>query len=124
MNFSHEFWLQIGVYVIGGVVFVAINAYRVGLLEARLATKEELREKVKERDGIVCRVYERFDEHKRECNENFVRKDMCGQLHISSRDELARLDKDYKDFRHEIRNQFQQILDKIDELNRRINEKP
>lgn len=116
MNFSHEFWVQIAVYVIGGLVFVAINSFKLGQLEAKLATKEELRDKVRERNEVINRVYERFDDFKRISNEEFVRKDMCGQLHITSRDEIKRIDDDYKAFRHEIRNTLQQIFDKIDQL--------
>jgi len=110
-----SFWLQVAIWVIGVGVFIAANAYKFGQLEAKLATKEDVK-------GKVDRIYERFDVHKKVMEENFVRKDMCGQLHVSAKDEMKRIDEEYKTFRHEIRNQFQQILDKIDELQRRINE--
>jgi len=122
MQLSHEFWIQIGVYVIGGIVFVAINAFKLGQLRADLATKEELREKVRERNAQIDRVYERFDEYKKHSENMMVRKDMCGQLHLNTKDEIKKLDDDYKAFRHEIRNTVQQIFDKIDELRMLITE--
>jgi uncharacterized coiled-coil DUF342 family protein len=123
MQLSHEFWIQIGVYVIGGIVFVAINAFKLGQLRADLATKEELREKVRERNAQIDRVYERFDEYKKHSENMMVRKDMCGQLHLNTKDEIKKLDDDYKAFRHEIRNTVQQIFDKIDELRMLITER-
>lgn len=122
MNFSHEFYIQCLVYIIGGIVFIAINSFKLGQMEARLATKEELKDKVKERDGKIDRVYQRFDEHKQYSENTFVRKDMCAQLHIASKDELKKLDDDYKGFRHEMRNQVQQIFDKIEQQNEKIDE--
>lgn len=124
MNFSHEFWIQIIVYVVGGFVFVAINAFRVGQMEARLATKEELTLKVKERDAKIDRVYVRFDEHKRNADEHFVRRDMCGQLHSTAKEEVRKIEEDNKAFRHEIRTQVQKIFDKLDELRNMIVERP
>lgn len=123
MNFSDEFWFQIATYIVGGFVFVAINAFKIGQLEAKLATKEELREKVKERNCQIDRVYERFDEYKRHIEEVSVRKDMCGQLHLMTKEDIKKLDEDYKGFRHEIRNQIQMLVDKIDDLRKLIVEK-
>ena len=91
------------VYVIGGIVFVAINAYKVGLLESRLATKSELKEKETTRNLMIDRVYQRFDEHKKECSDSYVRRDMCGQLHLTTKDDIKKLDEESKNFRHEIR---------------------
>lgn len=117
MNF--EGWIHLAVYGGSLLVFVAINAYKF----AQLATKEELREKEKTRNQMIDRVYERFDEHKRDCQSLYVRRDMCTQLHDSSKDEMARIDEEYKDFRHEIRNQVQQIFDKIDQLKELVQKK-
>lgn len=103
MNFTHEFWIQIMVYVVGGIVFIAVNAYKVGLLESRLATKVELKEKENTRNLMIDRVYQRFDEHKKECSDSYVRRDMCGQLHLTTKDDIKKLDDDAKNFRHEIR---------------------
>lgn len=116
MNLSHEFWIQIICNVIGLVVFVAVNAFKIGQLESKLATKEEVK-------GKVDRIYDRFDEFKSHSENHFVRKDMCGQLHVTTKEEVRKLDDDYKTFRHEIRNQMQQIFDKIDELRTLITER-
>lgn len=117
MGFSHEFWINLAAYMTTGLIAIITVTWKISLL----ATKEELKEKVKERNDQINRVYERFDEFKKSSNADFVRKDMCGQLHMSTKDELMRIDKDYKDFRHEIRNTVQMIFDKIDEINRRLN---
>lgn len=119
MGFSHEFWINLAAYLLTGLTAIITVTWKI----SQLATKEELREKVKERNDQINRVYERFDVHKKHTDENFVRKDMCGQLHLTTKDELGRLDKDYKDFRHEIRNTVQQIFDKIDELRQLITER-
>lgn len=113
MPLSHEFWIQIFVYVIGGLVFVAINSFKIGQLEAKLATKLELAEKCKERNLMIDRVYQRFDDFKRLTNDEFVRKDMCGQLHSTSVEFVKRIDEDYKAFRHEIRNSIQKLSDDV-----------
>jgi hypothetical protein len=122
MNLSPDFLINLSAYVLTGLGAVIAVTWRISSITAKLATKEELKDKVKERDKIIDRVYERFDEFKKCANDGFVRKDMCGQLHISTKSELDRMDKDYKDFRHEIRNTVQMIFDKIDEINRRLNE--
>lgn len=136
INLTPEFWLQTAVYLIGGSTAVIAVAFRIGRMEANfatkaqlqekadehmhMATKDELKEKVADRNTMIDRVYSRFDEHKRECVESYVRKEMCGQLHVSTKEEMKRVDEEYKAFRHEIRNTMQQIFDKLDEINRRI----
>lgn len=114
MTFNIEFWFQVLIWVVGVGIFISANAYKFGQLEQRLATKEDVKSK-------VDRIYERFDVHKKLMEEQFVRKDMCGQMHLTAKDEVKRIDEEYKNFRHEIRSQFQQILDKIDELQRQVN---
>lgn len=122
MPLSHEFWIQIFVYIVSLVVFVAVNSFKIGQLKAELATKDQLSDKVKERNHLIDRVYERFDQFKGEVHDQFVRKDMCGQMHIQSKDELKRIDDEYKEFRHAIRNQIQMLVDKIDQLKEMIQE--
>ena len=117
-----HFWIQILVYVVGMLVFIAINAYRFGHLESRLATKSELAEKVRDRNSMIERVYERFDEYKLLTNNDFVRKDMCVLSHSSSKEELKRIDEEYKAFRHEIRNTVQKIYDEIGHSNSKIDD--
>jgi uncharacterized coiled-coil DUF342 family protein len=109
-----SFWLQVAIWVIGVGIFIAANAYKFGQIEAKLASKEEVKNK-------TDRIYERFDVHKKLMEDNFVRRDMCGQMHLTAKDEVKRIDDEYKNFRHEIRNQFQQIMDKMDELQRQVN---
>ena len=119
---SHEFWIQLGIWIIGVLVFIAVNSFKIGQLEAKLATKDELKAKERERNSMIDRVYERFDEFKRLANEQFVRQDMCGQLHMTSKDELKRIDEEYKDFRHDIRCSVQKIYDEIGFQNKKIDE--
>jgi len=116
MNLSHDFWFNLIAYLVTGCCAIIVVAFRIGQMEAKLATKDELREKVKERNEQINRVYERFDDFKRIVNQEMVRKDMCGTLHVNTKDELKKLDEDYKNFRHEIRNQIQMLVDKIDQL--------
>jgi hypothetical protein len=113
---DHNSIIQIIIWLIGVLVFIFVNAFKIGQLEAKLATKDQLNEKVKERNQAIDRVYERFDEFKNHTEETFVRRDMCGQLHLNTKDEITKLDNDYKAFRHEIRNQIQMLVDKIDQL--------
>ena len=113
---SLEFWLQTGVYLIGGTCAVIAVAYRIGVVESKFATKTDLTEKVQERNEKLDRIIGWV-------NNDFVRKDMCCQMHSQSRDDLKRIDDDTKAFRNEIRNTVQKIFDTIDELRRLITEK-
>jgi uncharacterized coiled-coil DUF342 family protein len=113
---SPEFWLQTAVYIIGGASAVVAIAYRIAKIEAGFATKEELAKQITERDEKIAKVYKRFDEYKNFTESTLVRKDMCSQMHVQSRDEIKRLDEDAKNFRHDIRSTVQAIYLKIDEL--------
>jgi len=115
-GFTNEFWLSILIYIVTGISAVVTVAFKVGTLKGEFATKEELKDKVRERNEKIDRVYERLDEVKEAGHREFVRKDICSQLHIASKEEMRKMDEDYKSFRHEIRNTVQQIFDKIDEL--------
>jgi hypothetical protein len=123
VNLTPEFWLQTAVYLIGGACAVVAVAFRIGRMEARFATKSDLEKAQSEGNEKRARIYTRFDEYKTHLENNFVRRDMCGQMHISNKDELARIDKQYTDFRHEIRNQIQMLVDKFDELRRDLTER-
>lgn len=103
--------IQLIAYLVMIVVFVM-----------KLATKDELKEKVRERNEKFESVFKAVDRHRSCCDETFVRKDMCGSWHQQTKDEVTKLDNDYKDFRHEIRNNTQKIFDLIDVQNIRINE--
>lgn len=118
MNFSNEFWVNLIAYFATGIGAVITVTWKI----STLATKDELREKVKERNNQIDRVYERFDEFKKTASNDFVRKDMCGQLHATNKDELKRIDQEYKDFRHDIRNTVQKIYDEIGFQNKKIDE--
>lgn len=115
IHLSPEFWLQSAVSIIGGVCAVIAVAYRIGLLEAKYSTKVELKEKVQERQTQVEKIYQRM-------SDEYVRKDMCGQLHVSTKEEVKRVDDDNKTFRHEIRNTVQKIFDTIEVQNEKIGE--
>lgn len=115
MNLIPEFWLQVAIYLIGGASAVVAVAFRIGQIEARFATKQDLLDKVRERNDKIDRVYERFTD--------YVRRDMCAQVHTTSTAEMKRIDEEYKQYRHEMRNQVQQIFDKIDQLKELIQKK-
>lgn len=123
MNLSPEFWLQVAIYLIGGASAVVAVAFRIGQIEARFATKQDLLDKVRERNDKIDRVYARFDEFKKIANTDYVRRDMCAQVHTTSTAEMKRIDEEYKQYRHEMRNQVQQIFDKIDQLKELIQKK-
>jgi hypothetical protein len=111
MNLEFKDLIQLTAYLVMIVVFAM-----------KLATKDELKDKVKERNEKFDAVFRSLDRHRADCNEVFVRKDMCGSWHQQTKDEIDKLDQDYKDFRHEIRNNFQKLLDLNDATNERINE--
>jgi len=75
----------------------------------KLATKEELKDKVKERNDKINVVYKRIDDLKKDCSETFVRKDISEQNRLHTHDEILKLDSDAKTFRHEMLNIVQKI---------------
>lgn len=99
---TEQFWIQIAIYIITGLVAVARVSFIVGKIEANMATKAELREKVNERDG-------KLDKISKWVNDDFVRKDMCSQSHQFVKEEIRGLDDDAKTFRHEMLNIVQKI---------------
>jgi len=117
-----EHWISILGYIVGGIVFVTINAYKLGQLEARLVTKEELKEKVEDRNNKLETVYRRFDDFKQFSNDTYVRKDMCGQMHIVQKEDIKRIDEEYRIFRNDIRVQIQGIMLKFELMNEKIDE--
>jgi Mg2+/citrate symporter len=82
---GEQFWIQIAVYLVTGVIAVARVSYIVGKIEARCVTKEDLRESAKS------------------AGDTFVRKDLCGLAHIQLKETVDRMDKSFSDFRHDVR---------------------
>ena len=111
MSLSPELIVQLIAYLVIVVVF-----------SMKLATKNELKEKVKERNEKIEGMGRSLDRFRDDSDRIYVRKDMCGSWHQQTKDELGKLDQDYKDFRHDIRNSTQKIFDLIDALNTRISE--
>lgn len=111
-----EFWLQTGIYIVGGTSAVAAVAFRIGQMEQKFATKAEL-----EKSHVDCetkrqRIYQRFDEYKSFTEAMFVRKDMCGQLHLSTKDEMRKMDDNFKLLRSELLEAIQRLSDKVEAL--------
>lgn len=103
-------------YIIGGFVFVGINAFVVGRYVSGLATKEELKEKVKERDA-------KLKEQGDWVNRDFVRKDICQQAHHFMDREAARKDEEGKAFRNEVKESFHQLQKQLEALFERLPKK-
>lgn len=91
----------------------------------KLATKDELKDKVKERNEKIDSVFRALDKRHDEYISpltGFVRRDISDSWHAQTKEELIKHDTEYKEFRHEIRNQNQKLFDLMDGMNVRINE--
>ena len=104
-----QFWIQLIVAAGSLIVFLTTLAFYVGKARGEFATKMELKEKVRERDEKIQSVYARIDEHKRDCTDTYVRKDLCGQMHTQNKEEIRRIEDDNKTSRHELLNIIQKI---------------
>jgi len=83
---------------------------------AKLATKDELKEKVKERNEKIETVFKSLDIHRVDCNSIFLRKDVADETKQHHRAEIERIEKVNADFRHEINGKLATINLKMDEL--------
>ena len=99
---NEQFWINVVVYGVTLLLASLRFGFLVGRIESNCATKAELKDKVKERDEKIATVYSRIDEHRRDCVETYVRRDMCGQMHQYTKDEVAKISEEHKEFRHEI----------------------
>lgn len=97
-QFTGEFWVQLVVYIVSVVAFLN-----------KLATKDEVKEK-------IGTVYKRLDDVKIIGESTFVRKDICCEMHRQTKEDIKRMEEDFKTFRHDTRNVQTAILCKIDEL--------
>lgn len=70
-----RFWIQIAVYVIGGFTFVGLNAFYVGQVVSKFATKDELKEA------------------RKDLEDKFVCKNVCKVLHEQADKTMDRLEK-------------------------------
>jgi hypothetical protein len=111
MHISPELVVQLVAYLVIVVVF-----------SMKLATKAELKEKVKEREEKIQTVFLRIDEHKRDCNDTFVRKEMCEQMYVHTKEELGKISEDHKDYRHEMAATVGKIFLTIDMIKKDISE--
>ena len=108
MNLSHE-WLQTGVlvatFVISGIAAVVTVVWNVGRQIRELEEKYDAKLNLlsKELDDKRARIYERFDQYKAKTECEFVRREMCLQSHAGIHDEYQRMDKQFTDFRHDMR---------------------
>jgi hypothetical protein len=114
-GFDVHFWLQLAIYVIGGVSGVVILAFKIGTLETKFVTKVTVEKCIADHE---CR-YEGF---KKFCHESFVRRDLCDQMHKYNKDEIEKVEERNHDFRIEIRNVVQKIYDRMDFQSEKIDE--
>jgi hypothetical protein len=65
-------------------------------------------------DGRISRVYERFDEHKKNVEESFVKKDLCKIMHDNSAANITglenRLTIQVKDLKKQVEDNFAVVI--------------
>jgi hypothetical protein len=119
---SEQLWIQIIIY--GGTLLIASLrfGFLVGRIENNCATKQDLKDKVKERDEKINLVFRRVDEHKGDCDKTYVRKDIAEREDQHRKEEISRLDTDAKNFRHEMMGTVSKIYMTLDALNHKVEE--
>lgn len=100
---NEQFWVQIAVYVLTGLLAITRVGYIVGKIESRCATKDDLEKAKGEGDEKRGRIYQRLDEHKRYMDEYFVRREYCAVTHEAASRDLTALVMDMKEIWKEIR---------------------
>jgi hypothetical protein len=119
---SENLWIQIIVYAITILIASLRFGFLVGKLEASCVTKQELKDKVYERDEKIKGVYHALDTHRNDCKSEYVRKDMCSQMHSFEKEERERIDKVNMDSRHDLNNKMATLALKNDLLFEKIAE--
>lgn len=86
----------------------------------RVSVEEKLTDKVKERNEKIEGVGKSLDKFKEEAYKNFVLEKVCCQMHLQNKEEIARIEKDNKEARHELRDMIQNMNLKLDNINAAI----
>ena len=86
----------------------------------KLATKDELKEKVKERNERFDTVFKVIDSHKVDCNTLFIRKDIQEREDSYRKEEIAKVREEGKEFRHETMNTVAKIFLTMDAMSKTI----
>jgi len=69
-------------------------------------------------DARISRVYARFDEHKNEISNTFVRKDNCHLLHTTTADNLKGVESRMDIRFDKLENKFDKLMDMLNEQRR------
>ena len=92
-------WVQLGIaiviFILGLVAQAAQFGYKVAKIQADIKAEFNALIDLKEAeyDKKVCRVYIRLDEHKAQCDDKFISKEMCALMNNGLHENMARLEK-------------------------------
>jgi len=94
-----------------------------GNMEAlRKEQDAKLMDKVADRNKAIAGIGASLDRHKDDCKKDFLLKEVCHQMHLQTKEDILRIEKDNKEARHEMNATVAKIFLMIENLNTKLEE--